>query len=183
MPDILPDRLDPWRAVKSRSTFTGECRLGDLTRVVAVLSRDSDEQETLVQYDLAFGRNEDGRAVVIGRVRTRLRLVCQRCLGEVGLEFDVPLRVALLRVGQASDQLPDDLDPVTVEDDSLRPLDLIEDEILLAIPPVARHETGHCSAPVDPVVIEPAAELQSVTRERRPNPFAVLASSRREKPG
>lgn len=179
MPDILPDRLDPWRAVKLRSAFAGKCSLGDLPRLGAVVLGDGDRRGAPVQYDIAFGRDEGDRAVVLGQVRTRLCLVCQRCLGEVEFELEVPLRVALLRVGQTDDELPDDLDPVTIDDEPFRPLDLIEDEILLAIPPVVRHAAGLCSAPADPGVIEPGGDLQS----GRPNPFAVLANPRRENPG
>lgn len=135
-----------------------------------------------MQYDLAFGRDEEGRAVVTGRVRTRLRLTCQRCLGEVELALDVPLRVALLRVGQADDTLPDDLDPVTIDDGSFRPLDLVEDEILLAIPPVARHAPGGCAPPVDPAAaVEP--DTRAGAGEERPNPFAALSAVRRGNPG
>ena len=184
MPDILPDRLDPWRAVKSRATFAGRCGLGDLARLSAVVSRDGDRQETLVQYDLAFGRDEGGRAVVTGEIRTRLRLVCQRCLGEVEFDLDLPLRVVLLRVGQSGHDLPDDLDPVVVDEDGFRLLDLIEDEILLAIPPVARHEAGYCSAPATAEsVVEPGSDVWSPEEEPRPNPFAILAASRAGDPG
>ncbi len=83
-----------------------------------------------------------------------LRLRCQRCLGEVTWQVDAPIALALVRAASESDRLglvqvhgvADHLDPLSVGDEPISPLDLIEDELLLALPQVPRHQPGDCVA-------------------------------------
>lgn len=96
-----------------------------------------------------------------------LALSCQRCLGPVHdtVRVDRALRFV------ADEQQAAALD-AELEDDVLsleRVLDLaelIEDELLLALPLVPRHD--ECPVPL-PLTEDPAPE------QERPNPFAVLA--------
>ncbi|MBN8486773.1 MAG: DUF177 domain-containing protein [Burkholderiales bacterium] len=97
----------------------------------------------------------------------RLALCCQRCLAPV--EETVALDRSLRFVPDEQQAAALDAE---LEDDVLsleRVLDLrelVEDELLLALPLVPRH--AHCPQPL------PLAEAQEPADER-PNPFAVLA--------
>jgi uncharacterized protein len=53
--------------------------------------------------------------------------------------------------------------------------ELIEDELLLALPLVPRHEVCPEPLPVPDAAAEPAAEVEA----ERPNPFAALAALKR----
>jgi uncharacterized protein len=99
---------------------------------------------------------------------TRVWLLCQRCLQP----FEQPLRVSTrLRFvhGEAQAEALD----AKIEEDVLaltRTLDvqeLVEDELLLALPLVPRHE-------VCPTPIVVAGHDQSEASEQRVNPFALL---------
>lgn len=99
----------------------------------------------------------------------RLALCCQRCLAPV--DETVALDRALRFV--ADEQQAAALD-AELEDDVLsleRSLDLrelVEDELLLALPLVPRH--AECPQPL------PLAEDDHEPEDERPNPFAVLAA-------
>ena len=107
--------------------------------------------------------------------RGLLRMQCQRCLQGVEVELDVA-RSFLFVHGEA---LAAERDAYT-EDDVLpltRALDLValvEDELLLALPIVPRHEPA-CPQPLTAAFDDPAPEPAE-------NPFAVLAGFKRGGP-
>ncbi|MBK1645313.1 hypothetical protein CKO25_11810 [Thiocapsa imhoffii] len=125
-------------------------------------------------YELRFARDARARATVTGCVRAVLRLRCQRCLGVVEYAVAAPIAIALIRSDEEARELPAELDPHLVIEDQMNPLELVEDELLLAIPTVPRHADGACDAAAvavpDPVAVRERAE------EDRPRPFAALAA-------
>lgn len=184
MPEDILEPLDPWRAVRNGHAFAGEIALCHLPRLAAAVIGCDDDPRSRVVYQLRFERDRDGRALVIGQIRSALRLTCQRCLGEVEIEVDAPLRLCLIKSDQMASDLPDDLDPLAVAD-QLDVMALIEDEILLAIPTVPRHEDGLCQ-PLEPFggCVHPHSpgQVSNETGQDRsreePHPFAVLAGIR-----
>lgn len=99
-----------------------------------------------------------------------LPLTCQRCLGPVELpvSFDRSFRFA------ATEELAAALDEESEEDvlvlsRDFNLLELIEDELLMALPVVAKHES--CPVPVKMQVADPDFVDEPVEKV---NPFAVL---------
>jgi len=171
----LPDLIDPWHAVQAGFAFAGDVPLERLPRLAeSVLGADGP-----ARYTIAFGRDADGRAVVRGRVSMTLRLTCQRCLESLAVPVDVPIALALAQSATDAQALglaaiadvPDGLDPLPLGRDPICPMDLVEDELLLAIPLVPSHRAQECRAAA------PQAPTQGGV-ERRENPFAVLAALR-----
>jgi uncharacterized protein len=75
-----------------------------------------------------------------------------------------------------AESLPDEYDPLMLEDALLHPIDLIEDELILAIPPAPRHPEVECAVKLADYQDEPEVE----TPGAEDNPFAVLASLKRD---
>lgn len=103
---------------------------------------------------------------------TRVMLECQRCLMSVAA--DVTARRSFLFVhgeDTAAELDSDSEDDVLALTRSLDLRELIEDELLLALPIVPRHET--CPQPLLASQPEQAAE------EEAPHPFAALAALKR----
>lgn len=175
----LPDLIDAWQAVKAGSSFAGVIPLDRLGR----LARSVLGAEGPGAYAIAFGRDGDGRAVARGRVSMMLRMTCQRCLGEMGVSVDAPIALVLARQTSGADVfglapvhgVPDDLDTVVVGDDPICPWDLIEDELLLAIPHFPMHPERECPG-------LPSGLAAMVAVDRRENPFAALAVLRHDRP-
>ena len=108
-------------------------------------------------------------------IRTRLLLQCQRCLQPMLQELALDRRLRFVRGEDEAARLDEDS-----EDDVLAlpaQLDLsvlVEDELILALPLVPRHE--QCSQPL-PVVDRAADE----TGDEAPHPFAALEALRRRR--
>lgn len=165
--------------------------LAALPRIAAVVGDLTANSASSVSYRLAFRRDEQGRAIVVGQVESRFSLPCQRCLGEVVVEVEAPIKLGLLRTESAAEHLAEDLDPLVIGDDLLlAPADLIDDELLLAIPAVPRHAPGQCQPPpwaeshdCQALAGGESADSRASARLDEPDekrhPFAALATLRR----
>jgi uncharacterized protein len=128
-------------------------------------------REGSVEATFGFGR-EDGREVVSGRIEGRLTLVCQRCLG--GVEVPVVARVDLVRVASDADAeaVEGTHDPFVAPNREVALAELVEDELILALPLVPMHQgDAGCTA---------RAVAPSDQDRRRDNPFAALASLKKQ---
>jgi uncharacterized protein len=137
------------------------------TELLARLQPELAQTGQPLQVELGLERDAVGQWLR-GSVRGELWLTCRRCLG--GFEWPVDLAIDL-RLVQSEDeeqQVLQDSDPYRVEDDRLPLLEIVEDEMLLALPMMPR--CGNCAETVS-AAAEPVAE-EAV--ERRPNPFAEL---------
>lgn len=176
-------QIDPWQAVRSELSLEGEAFAEDLPRLADVLMSGGGVADWPARYSLHFGRDADGRALASGRAMLTIRPVCQRCLGEVAIPLDAPIALALVRHEAQAEALPDHLDPVEVAEGRIRPLDLVEDELLLSMPQVPMHPPGACAGLQRPTAGPDEGALADRGVEVPENPFAVLAGLKRPAPG
>ncbi|MGK0673346.1 MAG: YceD family protein [Halothiobacillaceae bacterium] len=115
-------------------TLEGEVHATKLPRLQGTVLRDAS-----IRFSLSFGKNDEGRAVVTGRVQGTVELVCQRCLDAVAIELDVAVGLGGVDSEEEAKRLPPELDPLILGEEWVCLADLIEDEILLALPVVPMH--------------------------------------------
>jgi len=158
----LPDQIDIWRMVSSRRCFAGQLPLAQLSRL-----RDSLGQEDgSIAFELEFDTDEFDQAFVELRVQGDLPLICQRTLEVYRQPVAVSTRLGLITREEQESALPPGYEAFLVPPDGMvTPADLIEDELILALPLVP--------ARPDSVVDEDGNEEAS-----RVNPFAALKSLR-----
>lgn len=116
-----------------------------------------------LQYVLRGGASGFGKLCLRISVTGEMQLVCQRCLGPLPVPVAVDVELQLAQSLREIAEADDDIDRVLAS----RTMDvgqLIEDEVILALPTVPRHET--CS---------PA----SVATQAGGSPFDTLAVLRR----
>lgn len=177
----LTEFVDPWRLAGVGRVVSGAVKLAELPRLTEVLQSTSGE----VQFQLEFFSGEKKRPRIKGFVRAELALTCQRCLGTVIQPVDSELNLAVIEVPEEAELLPEECDPVWAEDEQIKLLDLIEEELLLAIPQVSRHPLGECPDKLMDEATVPG-EFQSQEDEATgdeiddDNPFAILAGLKKE---
>lgn len=104
-------------------------------------------------------------------VDVSLPLICQRCLGPVDMAVAVSRSFRFVDSEEAAEaQDAEAEEDVLAVSPDFSLLELIEDEVLMALPVVPSHET--CPVEVKLAVADPGFEVASA--EKR-NPFAVLA--------
>ena len=165
----LPDHLDPWRFTDLGKHISGVYPLANMPRLRECLEDTQGE----ARFSLEFFRDQQLRACVRGQVEATLILPCQRCLKAIWWPVQSNVSLAFVEGIDEAEMLPDTLDPVLVENGLVRLRDLIEDELLLALPQVAMHPAGACATQVS------AKQTSGEDNAESKSPFAVLAELKR----
>jgi uncharacterized protein len=110
---------------------------------------------------------EEGRIVAEVALAAKLWLRCQRCLQPMLLPIESRSRVALLASEAEASGVPPELETALAPDGRLRLADLVEEELLLALPAAPRHP-GICPG-------EPRSEAQEDGSQTTQRPFAALS--------
>ena len=153
--------------VSARRSFEGSLPVSAMSRLCELLA----SSDGKVQFALDFGRDEMGTNYVDVRAEAALTLICQRTLEPFVLPVAVHTRLGLIRQERDEAGLPPDCEPLLVaEDGRLRPADVMEDELLLALPLVPVNPDS--SLPDEVTGHEP--EEFPAGERRSENPFAVL---------
>ncbi len=172
-----PSHLDIRRFAERAASLEGEIELAGCERLSASTHVDGPPSADprirwRAQGELRRGPGGEQQVWLLLRARATVHLTCQRCLGAMECPLDVErsFRFVVDEATAATLDIDSDED-VLVESRSFDLCALIEDELLLALPLVPRHE-GSCpqalQAPADPV----AAAIELAAPD---NPFAVLA--------
>lgn len=158
----LPEIVDAWRMVAARRRFEGSLPLRDMPRLRDSLAR----ADGVAQFTIEFGRDEWGNAFLALEVRTQLPLQCQRTLEVFELPVALDERLGLIVREEDEAALPPGFEPLLTTSGELRLADVIEDELILALPVV----------PLKPG-IEGESEVlwTSSPEDDDANPFAALA--------
>ena len=110
------------------------------------------------------------------RVDATLPMLCQRCLEQVDIPLSVDRSFRFVADEAAAaaqdDDVEEDLLVLAAEFDLQQ---LVEDEMLLALPLIARHDV--CPGPVRLAVADPGFDAAA---PKRPNAFAQLAGLKRD---
>ena len=174
-----PFRLDVAAFAKEGARLEGRWSLGLLDRLAGAAVP---EAQSAVATEAVWSARGERRPVHASetqvwlhlRAATCLALECQRCLKPMDVPLQIERSFLFVHGEDAAAQLDADSD-----DDVLaltRALDLrelIEDELLLALPLVPRHDV--CPVPL-------AIPVDGEMAEDKPNPFASLAALKRPGP-
>ena len=165
----FPSKIDPWRLATEGGRLEGALALAALPRLVAELNR----TEGVVNIALVAGIDPHGVRCIKGVVRAGVELVCQRCLGLFQFALDVTVSLGLVHGEAEADRLPEDYEPLLVAEGTISVADLVEDELLLALPRIPRHEDERdCEA----------NGYRTLDGMERNQPFAALGSLLRDSP-
>lgn len=163
----MPEILDAWRMLAARREFEGRIALSALPRLRDALV----DAEGEVVFALGFDRDAMQVPYLELKLAAELPLQCQRTMQRFLFPVDVVQRLGLVRDESDEAGLPAGYEPLLVpEDGALRPLELVEDELILALP-VVPVKPGSESVERDWPV--------SAEEEVRANPFAGLAAMKK----
>ena len=90
-------------------------------------------------------RDAQGRAALRLTVAGALKVTCQRCLAAMDLPVAIDSLLALAATQEEIDAAPIDAPDRVLAGRDMRVLDMVEDELLLAMPAAPRHE--RCAGP------------------------------------
>ena len=119
---------------------------------LASLSPAVDEPATLPQAELhavlAFQPGAEGYPQLHLIVGGSVVVACQRCLKALVWPVDIDLHLTMVRTDRDAEALADPFDTLLLGNDGLLPDEVVEDEVLAALPLAPRHAEGQrCEAP------------------------------------
>ncbi len=155
--------------VAARRRFDGQVPLAEFTRLQGLVA-DTEGQCT---FALEFAHDDILRVSYVElTIDTELPLICQRSLQRFLLPVKMVQKLGLIRDEDEESSLPEDFEPLLVpEDGQLAPLDMVEDELVLAVPVVPLSPDGEA-------VEREWAPSQEETD--KVNPFSALAALKKK---
>lgn len=156
--------INPWQLAAHNERLEGELVLAALPRLLALNCTGGS-----VSLVLEGGIDEKNVRFLKGRLRADVELICQRCLCPLRLTLDTAVCLGLARSEAEVNRLPDSYEPLLTSEDKISLPELVEDELLLALPQIPRHEDWReCEANGYVAPIHAPVEAQ------RRQPFAAL---------
>ncbi len=166
----LPKTVDLYRLAMAGETHVGRVKQSVFKRLVSA----AHGAERWVDVSLQFGM-EQGVHYLRGGLTSEFTVICQRCMNPMEVLVDTRFLFGFVRNKEEESRLPEQFEPLWVEQMETDLLSVIEDELLLAMPMVALHPSAECPAWKDSTVVNEQAESDRAT------PFSVLAALTRDK--
>jgi len=200
---LNPRDLDIFEFARSAREAAGTVRLSQLPRMLNEVPADAPDRDTAFTWRIeGFTQaqpQDDGSEAAQPFLRLALHgtawLTCQRCLAPCEQAFDADPVFRIVQTEEEADEFPldDDEAEVIVGSRHFDLVDLIEEELLLSLPLVPKHEvcpavheslaSGADGADgVDSVDEVPEQDIEAEGQERI-NPFAALESLKKDSPG
>lgn len=133
---LLPKKIDPIKLAKQNGTITGQLPLSHFPRLQDI----AEQQNQYVSAVFEFEQNKDRINVVHGKMNAVVTLVCQRCNQLMQEPLEIECTLSPVTSDERAKNLPGSIDPVLMKEEEVDLHALIEDEILLALPMVPKHE-------------------------------------------
>ncbi len=161
----LPITISPTRSAQRRLVCEGVFKLSDMTRLLAGCEKRSEH----VQVSVKFNVDERGLTYMSGAASALVALTCQRCNELFDHQLEVDFTFSPAKNAEAAENIPSYYDIIELDENGeVNLLELVEEEFILVLPLIPRHNLKDCSAKADSVWGELPEELE------KPNPFDVL---------
>jgi uncharacterized protein len=156
--------------VSTETAFEFAIPLAQLPRTALELIATDGDAKGHVQFS-----RQMGRAVADLQVKAQPEVVCQRCMQSMRWPVDVTSRIALVVDFDAADRVPEGMEVFLVEGGSVSVRDLVDEEVMLALPTVPRHEEGsECAGREVMLPGQEAEEPEEAAAAQVQKPFAQL---------
>jgi|TARA_B110000503_G_scaffold88129_1_gene133660 uncharacterized protein len=164
--NILPQFVDPRQLVKQGATLTGQVNPDLCGRLAEAVIRISEP----ITSSLVFHVEDGGRKAVHVKSSTTVLVNCHRCLGAMSLPLQCDTIIGIVWTEDEANTLPKELDFwIVAEKGDIA--ELLEDELLLALPFVIYHDEDSCGVSLGSLSSEKTFNEKIDSSK---NPFEVL---------
>lgn len=165
----LPLFIDPLTLCGRGQQLQGLISLAGMERLADSLSH----QNGAVEVDLKFDVDAQDLKYMSGHLKSELALPCQRCFETLLEPIEIDVVLGFVNSESVGRELPAEYEPFVLTTPTVSLSELIEDELILALPIVALHSLQTCSAAAQQEETESSSCADGGKKKK--NPFAVLA--------
>lgn len=170
---IYPREIDPWKLADKGAKITGSIPLAGMRRLNEIQAPQKNE----VNFILEFCIDPQGVVYLQGHIDAKAILQCQRCLELYEQHISAEFLLSPVTNDKEAAKLPAPYEALLVENNMVELAVVIEDEILLNLPIIAKHVPEDCS--VAEVYSNGPEGCEFV--EEKANPFKILANLKTNK--
>jgi uncharacterized protein len=169
---LLPKILDAEKLARKNSIIEGYLLLSSLNEV----SEYKSNKNATVTGSFKFYRNKNKRVFIDGVINTELQLVCQRCMQLVLYPISSKFTLACIDNQEKEVQLSEQHEFVLLNNGKLAVSDMLQEEILLAMPIVAYHDIKDCAGIANYSCKDKSGNSDQCSQKtsNSKNPFAIL---------
>ncbi|MEO5574037.1 MAG: YceD family protein [Gammaproteobacteria bacterium] len=171
MSERLPEFIDPLQLAVERRLLTGVLLLSRMRRLAPLLAN----TQGTVSIDLEFGQDGQNIKYLLGRISSNLELVCQRCLQPINFSINTQPCLGIVTSQAQAERLPANYEPLLVAAGRIPLATIIEDELLLNLPDIPKHEDENC------LDLDKFTKPEPIAEAPRKNPFALLNQLKQKK--
>lgn len=136
----IQELVDPHRLAEQGVTLKGTWPIANMSRLEPKMSKTS----AIANAEFTFSVDEQGICNIHGHVEATLILECQRCMEPFEYAIIADFALGVVTKLEEAKQLPEQYDPVLLQDGQLALRDLIEDELILNLPIIPKHGPEFC---------------------------------------
>lgn len=162
---FIPEHIDPFRYAEQNLRLDGVVKIADMQRLISNLS----SSDGVVNVNLQLGVDEQGITFLKGHLSAQLMLQCQRCMEPFSYEIISDFILGIVTTLDEANALPERYEPAMAKEGELALRELIEDELILNLPIIPKHEPEDCKVKLP--LIDSGWE-----KGKGENPFQVLES-------
>lgn len=162
---LIPEHIDPFRYAEQGLQIAGIAKMQDMPRLALTIGLNTDH----AKVDLRFGVDEQQITYLKGRLEAKLTLQCQRCMQPLIYDIIADFALGIVNTLDEANALPDHYEPALAQEGQLALRELVEDELILNLPIIPKHEPDECEVELPTLQ---AGEEQGKGK----NPFQVLES-------
>ncbi|MFT7688795.1 MAG: hypothetical protein ACI9FB_004160 [Candidatus Azotimanducaceae bacterium] len=132
----LPEQVNYRKSANENRKFVGPIPLSKFLR----LSGSLESEEGTVEVNIEFRRGRKQKTLIVGTASAKVRLLCQRCLSEMSYNLAASIRHIVVNSEEALLESPQDEDNILCLEDRISLVDIFEDEMIIELPMVPKHE-------------------------------------------
>ena len=161
-----PSRFNPDLLAREDVRFEAELPLSQFPRLSELLLEN--QANLVANFDV---HERKSHRVVRGSLSFEAVMQCQRCMEPFSSVIQANFELVCVNTQDEANALPDALDPVVLDENGqLHLVDLLEEDALLQLPDIPKHENDASCQPDE----HSFGEIQNTEETQKPNPFGAL---------
>lgn len=136
----LPSRVDFRKLAEQRGSVEGPLPVAAFARLSGLLESDAGEISIALAFEPGKGRNPR----VSGHCHGAVSMLCQNCLEPVRITLDVDIDVIVVASMEQLIEMDREEDGLVCDGNLLSIVEIVEDDLMVSLPMVPRHEDGQC---------------------------------------
>lgn len=143
----LPATVDPIKLADAHVHIAGKLPVKAMRRLCTLCLDDEGQANVSLYFECG---GDKGLRHVRGLISVRLHVACQRCLEQMTLALTTEPSLIVVRADEHTGHLAHEA-ALVVANEPVALSDIVEDELLLAMPMIPMHDTSECPAGSDTV--------------------------------